>query len=197
MNKDKNSYYRLLLLDARAGDTASLERLFDELKPMVNSVARRYFLNGGDQADLVQEGMIGLYKAFLSYDITEDKPFLAYAKKCVVSQVISAVRSSLALKNSFLSEYISLSDFNLNEAEDTEGIPSTEATPEDVLERREDSRELSTQIRQHLSEFEWRVLGLFLAGLSYKNIADRLDKNTKSIDNAIVRIKNKLKFLEK
>ncbi len=197
MEGEKNNYYRLLLLEAKAGDEAKLEILFNELKPMVASVARHYFLNGGEEADLIQEGMIGLYKAFLSYDITKDYPFYPYAKKCVSSQVISAVRSSLALKNSVLREYVSLSDFNINEADDTEGFRSSEETPAEIFERRERANELSRAIKEVLSVFEWRVLELFLAGESYKNIAKILDKKPKSIDNAIVRIKSKLKFLEK
>lgn len=197
MVKNKDDDYRLLLLEAKAGNEASLERLLDELKPMVNSIARRYFLNGGDTADLVQEGMVGLYKAFLNYDITLDSPFYPYAKRCVASQVISAVRSSMAQKNSPLSEYTSLSQFALNEEEDTEGFPSEDQTPEEIFENREHNIELSKSIKKSLSDFEWQVLKLFLAGYSYKYIAKQLDKNEKSIDNAIVRIKSKLKYLEK
>ena len=186
-----------LLRAAKGGDASSLEKLFLDLKPMVNSVARRYFLNGGDQADLVQEGMVGLYKAFLNFDINSDLPFYPYAKKCVSSQVISAVRSSMALKNTPLTDYTSLSRFALNEEDDSEGYPSEERTPEQILEERERGRELSSIIKKVLSDFEWNVLKLFLKGYSYKNIAIELDKNEKSIDNAIVRIKSKLKFLEK
>lgn len=194
MNKNEN--LRILLLDAKAGDESSLEQLFEEFKPMVNSVARRYFLNGGDQSDLVQEGMVGLYKAFLNYDITQDIPFSAYAKKCIVSQVISAIRASRALKNMPLLDYTSLSQIAFSD-EDNEGYPSDDLTPEERLEALERGQELSNSIREHLSAFEWQVLKLFLSGYSYKYMANFLDKNEKSIDNAIVRIKNKLKFLEK
>ena len=196
--ENKNEYYRDLILLARSGDEYSLTRLFEELKPMVNSVARRYFLNGGDQSDLVQEGMIGLYKALQNYDADSTQPFYPYAKKCVMSQVISAVRHSMTLKSSPLSEYASLSQFAIgDDEEDNEGIPSEDLTPDQTLELRERNAELSRQVRKVLSEFEWTVLKLFLAGYSYKFIANQLDKNQKSVDNAIVRIKNKLKFLEK
>ncbi len=195
--QDKNEYYRELVARARAGDEDGLTTLFAELKPMVNGVARRYFLNGGDQSDLVQEGMIGLYRALQNYDLDSTQPFYPYARKSVVNQVISAIRHSMALKNSPLIEYFSLSQ--LADGEESEGgeLASEDLTPSEIFELRERRAELYQRIRAVLSEFEWQVLKLFLAGYSYKIIANRLDKNEKSVDNAIVRIKSKLKFLEK
>ncbi len=197
--ENKNEYYRELILLARNGEEVAQTKLFEELKPMVNSIARRYFLYGGDQADLVQEGMIGLYKALLNYDAGSSQPFYPYAKKCVSSQVISAVRHSMTLKCSPLNEYASLSQFAISEDGEDEdsGIPSEDLTPDETLEQRESSEELTREVKKVLSEFELSVLKLFLAGFSYKIIANKLDKNEKSVDNAIVRIKNKLKFLEK
>ncbi len=195
--ENKNEYYRELILLARSGEESSQTKLFEDLKPMVNSVARRYFLYGGDQSDLIQEGMIGLYKALLNYDTDSAQPFYPYAKKCVASQVISAVRHSMTLKSTPLNEYASLSQFAINEDGEDEGIPSEDLTPDETLEQRERRKELTREVKKVLSEFELAVLKLFLAGYSYKIIANRLDKNEKSVDNAIVRIKNKLKFLEK
>ena len=196
--ENKNEHYRDLILQARKGDEYSLTQLFEELKPMVNSIARRYFLNDGDQSDLVQEGMIGLYKALQNYDTSTDMPFYPYARKCVMSQVISAVRHSMTLKSSPMFECASLSQFPISDdEEDKEGIPSEDLTPDQTLELRECNAELSRKVRSVLSKFEWAVLKLFLAGYSYKFIANQLDKNQKSVDNAIVRIKSKLKFLEK
>ena len=201
MNKEKNDYYRLLLLQAKAGDNQSLDKLLNEFKPMVTRVARSYFLNDRDQADLVQEGMIGLYKAFLNYDILSDTSFYSYAYTCVYRQIISAVRSSLNQKNAPLSTYLSLEAQNeMLDDDDNEvelEFPSQELTPEQVYDLRERKKELYEKIKKELSEFEMRVLKLYLQGKSYKDIANQLDKNEKSIDNAIVRIKSKLKFLEK
>lgn len=201
MNKEKNDYYRLLLLQAKAGDNQSLDKLLNEFKPMVTRVARSYFLNDRDQADLVQEGMIGLYKAFLNYDILSDTSFYSYAYTCVYRQIISAVRSSLNQKNAPLSTYLSLEAQNeMLDDDDNEvelEFPSQELTPEQVYDLRERKKELYEKIKKELSEFELKVLKLYLQGKSYKDIANQLDKNEKSIDNAIVRIKSKLKFLEK
>ena len=201
MNKERNDYYRLLLLQAKAGDNKSLDKLFDEFKPMVTRVARSYFLNDRDQADLVQEGMIGLYKAFLNYDMTSETSFYSYAYTCVYRQIISAVRSSLNQKNAPLSAYLSLETQNEILDDDDEEVeldfPSQDLTPEQVYDLHEREKELYQEIKQHLSEFELKVLRLYLKGKSYKDIANQLDKNEKSIDNAIVRIKGKLKFLEK
>ena len=201
MNKEKNDYYRLLLLQAKAGDNQSLDKLLNEFKPMVTRVARSYFLNDRDQADLVQEGMIGLYKAFLNYDILSDTSFYSYAYTCVYRQIISAVRSSLNQKNAPLSTYLSLEAQNemLNDDDNEVELefPSQELTPEQVYDLRERKKELYEKIKKELSEFELKVLKLYLQGKSYKDIANQLDKNEKSIDNAIVRIKSKLKFLEK
>ena len=189
----------MLLLKAKAGDTKSLDELLQIFKPMVNGIARGYFLNDREQADLVQEGMIGLYKAFLKYNINSETPFYTFARTCVKRQVISAVRSSLTQKNSPLSEYISIdiqSEFDVDENEQ-EDYPSDELTPEQVFELHEQEKEIFAKIKQILSEFELQVLNLYLKGESYKDIANKLDKNEKSIDNAIVRIKSKLKVLEK
>lgn len=195
--QDKNEHYLTLVLRAREGASDDMALLFDELKPMVNSVARRYFLVGGDQADLVQEGMIGLYKALQNYDPNSAVPFYLYARRSVQNQVISAVRRSMTLKNSLLSEAASLCAV-LDSAEDAEGaLASDSPTPAETLEERERLEELNRAVRAALSDFEWQVLKLFLAGYSYKFIANQLDKNQKSVDNAIVRIKSKLKFLEK
>lgn len=195
--QDKNEYYRELVIRARAGDEESLTELFTELKPMVNGVARRYFLNGGDQSDLVQEGMIGLYRALQNYDIESTQPFYPYARKSVLNQVISAIRHGMALKNSPLIDSFSLNQITSGEESDATVLASEELTPSEIFELRERREELYKKIRAVLSEFEWQVLKLFLAGYSYKIIANQLDKNEKSVDNAIVRIKNKLKFLEK
>ena len=197
MNKEKNNKLRLLLLRAKAGDNDSLEELFETFKPMVTRIARGYFLNDREQADLIQEGMIGLYKAFLNYDITTQKSFYAYAYTCVYRQIVSAVRNSLSQKNIPLSYYISIDEENEDEEDNEFDFPSEELTPEQVFDLRETKDELIKTIKEALSDFEFEVLKYYLYGKSYKDIANKLDKNEKSVDNAIIRIKTKLKFLEK
>ena len=107
MSKDIDKQ-RLLLLEARAGDARALDELMNDLRPMVKTMARGYFLTNGDTADLIQEGMIGLYKAFLSYDLESKATFSTYASICIRRQMISAVRTSLSQKNLPLNQYIGI-----------------------------------------------------------------------------------------
>ena len=203
-----NEEYIAKLKKARNGDDVAIEDIMLALKPMVSRLARGYFLTNGDSADLIQEGMIGLYKAMLSFNLDGDISFPAYAATCVRRQMISAVRSSLNKKNLPLNSYIGIGvqgglimdKLNESDSEDDEMeymIPSEELTPEERVVLYERNLELQNRISESLSEFEQRVLEFYLNGESYKQIAKLLDKNEKSIDNAIVRIKSKLKFLEK
>ena len=200
--------YSALLPKAREGDEVALEKIMLSLKPMVNRLARGYFLTNGDNADLIQEGMIGLYKAILNYKLDSEVSFVTYASTCVRRQMISAVRVSLNKKNLPLSSYIGIGgqggliveNIDSQEGEDDEieyAIPSEDLTPEERVMLIERNAELKKRIDEALSGFEKEVLAHYLNGESYKQIAKLLDKNEKSIDNAIVRIKSKLKFLEK
>ena len=200
MSKDIDKQ-RLLLLEARAGDARALDELMNDLRPMVKTMARGYFLTNGDTADLIQEGMIGLYKAFLSYDLESKATFSTYASICIRRQMISAVRTSLSQKNLPLNQYIGIGaqgglilDGGEQDLEYT--LPSEELSPEERVMLVERTREIKKRIKATLSAFELEVLGKYLAGASYREIAKSLDKTEKSIDNAITRIKNKLKFLE-
>ena len=192
-----------LLLKARSGDNVALEDLINNLRPMVSSICRGYFLTNGDEEDLVQEGMIGLYKAIQTYDTSSDVKFGTFAYLCVKRQVQQAVRSSLSNKNAPLSNYLSIDSHGAisvgtYDEEDSENefcIPSDSPSPEDSLIKKETMTELNNKIRSVLSDYEYRVLTLYLKGYSYKQISLLLDKNTKSVDNAIERIKDKLEFL--
>ncbi len=190
------------MLQARAGDTEALEQLMNEFKPLVTKIARKFFLLNGDDADLIQEGMIGLYKAFLNYRLDSDSSFEAYAITCIRRNVISAVRASLTQKNQPLNTSLGLGaqgGLDINDEDMTEfeiALPSEELSPEEKMMQNEQRKEIWATIKQNLSEYEFLVLKLYLNGESYKEIAKQLDKNEKSIDNAIVRIKSKLKILE-
>ncbi|MBR4270616.1 MAG: sigma-70 family RNA polymerase sigma factor [Clostridia bacterium] len=199
---------RELIKHARDGDNEALEELLITLKPMVSKLARGYFLTNGDNADLIQEGMIGVYKAFLSYNLDSEISFSSFAATCVRRQMISAVRVSLNKKNLPLNQYVGIGvqggliveKDNIDSTDDDDFeymIPSEELTPEERIMLHERNMELNKYIQENLSEFEQNVLKYYLDGESYKQIAKLLDKNEKSVDNAIVRIKSKLKFLEK
>ena len=108
MDKTQIDEQRLLLLDARAGDTKALDELMERLRPMVTRISRGYFLTNGDSSDLIQEGMLGLYKAFLNYKLDSPVSFEHYAQTCVRRQIINAVRASLSKKNMPLFGYIGI-----------------------------------------------------------------------------------------
>lgn len=204
MNKVKNNEHRLLLLQARAGDNQALEKLMNEFKPLVTKIARGYFLLNGDESDLVQEGMIGLYKAFLNYNLDSEVGFESFAITCIKRNVISAVRTSHNQKNQPLNCSIGLGiqgglHLNQDEIDDEDfeiALPSDELSPEERVMLKEQRLEIIKKIKETLSEYEFLVIKHYLNGESYKDIAKQLDKNEKSIDNAIMRIKSKLKFLE-
>ncbi|MBQ7602926.1 MAG: sigma-70 family RNA polymerase sigma factor [Clostridia bacterium] len=192
---------RMLLMQARSGDKIALENLLNKFRPMVNRITRGYFLTNGDDDDLAQEGMIGLYKAFLTYEINSDVAFGTFAYLCVKRQVLQAVRSSMSAKNSPLSNYLSIDphgSINMGDDEDEEGayyIPSDSPSPEENFLTKESMNELNIKIKSVLSDYEYSVLLLYLKGFSYKQISLTLDKNPKSVDNAIGRIRDKLQFL--
>ena len=196
---------RMLLLRARAGDNDSLEALLNKYKPMVNRIARGYFLNNGDFDDIIQEGMIGLHKAFLSYDINSNATFATFAYLCINRQVQSAVRNSQNSKNIPLKNYLSIDNRGKvvlgeeKESEDSLGmyLESGEPSPEDLMLMRENMAQLNAKIKEKLSELEFAVLTLYLKGYSYKAIANTIHKDTKAISNAIDRIRGKLRFLKK
>ena len=200
---EQNSNEETLLLKARAGDDLALEELINIYKPVVNRITRGYFLTNGDDEDLVQEGMIGLYKAIQTFSLSSEAKFQTFAYLCIKRQVLQAVRSSLSSKNAPLNNYLSIDLHGAisfvsadDEDEETEFyIPSEEPSPEDNVIKKETLSELDKKIRSALSKYEYAVLVYYLKGFSYKQIGIMLDKNAKSVDNAIERIRSKLEFL--
>ena len=195
----------VLLERARKGDEASLEKLIDIFKPTVSSIVRSYFLNDGDNDDLIQEAMIGLYKAIQSYNDKAGIKFSTYAYSCIKHKVQSAVRSSLSGKNSPLNACLSISNQgklligNEKEEENDEEhgifLASNELSPEEKFFEQERKLEITNAIKRVLSEYEYNVLKLYLKGYSYLDIAKKLGKDNKSIDNAISRLKQKLQVV--
>ena len=200
---EQNLNEETLLLKARAGDDLALEELINIYKPVVNRITRGYFLTNGDDEDLVQEGMIGLYKAIQTFSLSSEAKFQTFAYLCIKRQVLQAVRSSLSSKNAPLNNYLSIDSHGAisfvnadEEDEETEFyIPSEEPSPEDNVIKKETLSELDKKIRSALSKYEYAVLVYYLKGFSYKQIGIMLDKNAKSVDNAIERIRSKLEFL--
>ncbi len=180
----------------RAGDARAEEALYARYKQAVRSKARMYFLAGADYEDIIQEGMIGLHRAVVGYQFDRSSSFRSFAEPCITRQIISAIRASKRRKHQPLNTYLSF-DHAVGEGEAArpliDVLTSTRITdPEEVLIDREDYAATADRIEHSLSKLERRVLGLYLYGCSYQQIADQLRITTKSVDNAIQRVKKKL-----
>lgn len=191
---------RMLLLRARAQDNNSLEELFNRYRPLINAIARGYFLTDGDHDDLMQEGMIGLHKAILSYDINSNASFSTFAHLCITRQVQSAVRRSTKCNNTFLNNFLSIDPtgrvrLSKDDEKSIMYLTSDTPSPEDIVLLSEATSALDNSIREKLSALEYNVFNLYLQGYSYKDIASKLDKDIKAVGNAVERIRNKLQFL--
>lgn len=185
-----------LAQQAQLGNTEAEEYLLDKYKPLVKSKSRTYFLIGADSEDIIQEGMIGLYKAIRDYEKGKNASFRSFAELCVTRQMITAIKAANRQKHQPLNSYVSLNKpvFE-DESQETyldllqEG---EQFNPEALLIGQENKTVLENHMVKALSRFEVRVLLLYLQGRSYFEIADLLDKPEKSIDNALQRIKKKL-----
>ena len=180
----------------RAGDARAEEALYARYKQIVRSKARTYFLIGADREDIIQEGMIGLYKAVMDYQFDRPASFRGFAELCITRQIITAIKAATRKKHKPLNSYIS---FNRSVYEgETERplidvLTSTRISdPEEVLIGRENYAAVADSIEHSLSKLERGTLGLYLGGYSYQQIADHLQITTKSVDNAIQRVKKKL-----
>ena len=185
----------------RAGDTVAVEYLLNKYKNFVRSRARSYFLIGADHEDIVQEGMIGLYKAIRDFRPEKLASFRAFAELCITRQIITAIKTATRQKHIPLNSYVSLNKPLYDEESErtlmdvcAEGHSSN---PEELLISQEDLRGIYRKIDEVLSSLEQKVLAAYLDGKSYQEIADMLGRHVKSIDNALQRVKRKLeKYLE-
>lgn len=192
-----------LVLLAQKGDEGAQEYLLDKYKSLVRAKSRAYFLIGADSEDIIQEGMIGLYKAVRDYNSERNASFRSFAELCVNRQMITAIKAATRQKHQPLNSYISLNKpVYEEESEQTymdflQSSSSALLNPEALLIGQENKSFLEDQMVKSLSSFETRVLVLYLQGRSYFEIANVLEKSEKSIDNALQRVKKKLeKFLE-
>ena len=179
-----------------SGDRRATEVILVRYKNLVRSRAKAYFLAGADRDDIVQEGMIGLFKAVRDFDITKQPTFRGFAEMCVKRQMITAVKASTRQKHAPLNSYVSLSEpvyADNSERTLVDMLVEREAIdPEEVFLRREKAEAISAEIETKLSSLEKTVLSLYIGGMNYQEIAAELDRPPKSIDNALQRIKRKL-----
>lgn len=185
-----------LIRRIRQGDAEAENRLYGSYKQIVRSKARTYFLVGADREDIIQEGMIGLYKAVCDYDFDKQTSFRAFAELCITRQIITAIKSATRKKHMPLNTYVSLNRQVFDgESERTliDVIQSAHVSdPEETLIGRENYEAVAASIEQMLSRLEKNALELYLQGYSYQHIANALGKSTKCVDNAIQRVKKKL-----
>ncbi|MBE5785573.1 MAG: RNA polymerase sporulation sigma factor SigH [Clostridiales bacterium] len=182
---------------SREGDRLADDELCERYKNTVRVKARPYFLIGGDRDDLIQEGMIGLYKAIRDYSPDHNAVFRSFAEMCIQRQLITAIKGATRKKHAPLNTYISFygSTFTDDEKErpllDTmEGVRSE--SPEEAIISKETAAAIEKSLETLLTELERNVLELFMDGHSYQEIAGRLSCGTKTVDNALQRIKRKL-----
>ncbi len=185
----------------RCGDDAALEYLIHKYKTFVRGKARSYFLIGADREDIVQEGMIGLYKAIRDFRDDKLASFKAFAELCVTRQIITAIKTATRQKHVPLNSYISLDKPIYDEESDRTLLDilggARVLDPEELVINREEFADIETKMTDLLSELERNVLSLYLDGRSYQEIALDLSRHVKSIDNALQRVKRKLeKYLE-
>lgn len=190
----------LLAAKAKNGDENAMNELLTKYKNTVNMLARSYFLVGGDMEDIVQEGMIGLYKAICSFSPTKHASFKTFASICIKHQIQNAIRKASSQKNMLLSSALPICEQEDGE-DDVEKseiiLPSSLPSPDDTVIANESIQELKKKINDTLSNLEIKILSLYLKGYSYNEISNIGGYSKKSIDNALSRIKNKLTFLKK
>jgi RNA polymerase sporulation-specific sigma factor len=185
----------------RDGNSGALEYLINKYKNFVRAKARSYFLIGADREDIVQEGMIGLYKSIRDFRGDKQASFKAFAELCITRQIITAIKTATRQKHIPLNSYVSLDKPIYDEDSDRTLLDvicgSRVTDPEELIINQEEFSGLEDKMGEILSELERRVLMLYLDGRSYQEIAVDLDRHVKSIDNALQRVKRKLeRYLE-
>jgi len=182
--------------DAREGNIEALEYLINKYKNFVRAKARSYFLIGADREDIIQEGMIGLYKAVRDFRSDKLSSFRAFAELCVTRQIITAIKTATRQKHIPLNSYVSLNKPIYEEDSDRTLMDVLSGTkvsdPEDLIIDREEFGDIEEKMGEILSDLEWKVLMSYLDGRSYQEIAGDLNRHVKSIDNALQRVKRKL-----
>lgn len=177
-------------------DHEAMVYLLEKYKNVVRKKANTLFLIGGDKDDLIQEGMIGLYKAIRDFDLSLNTSFYSFAELCISRQIYTAIKLSNRKKNSPLNDYVSFDTPAFGESGGDASLldifVANNRNPEELVIDKESTSMLQYELERHLSSLEQDVFALYLSGLDYQEIAKRLGRKPKSIDNAIQRIKSKL-----
>lgn len=174
-----------LIFKIRGGDSAAQNELLNRYSPRVKAISSRFFIQGGEREDLVQEGMVGLFSAINSYT-AGNVTFSAYASTCIRNAVLDAIKKNLGAKQSALNNFVPIVE--IGEAE----YP---VSPEDELIRSENKLEFLQKISKILSSFEFKIIVMYLEGMSVTDISTAVDKPQKSVSNALSRAKIKLEKL--
>jgi RNA polymerase sporulation-specific sigma factor len=189
-----------IIEEIRNGDQSAMDYLLEKYKYLVRKKARALFLIGGDRDDLIQEGMIGLYKAIRDYQSGRDNSFFYFADLCIARQIYSAIKASNTKKNIPLNTYISLYAPAYGENSDGEEKENLVdiihqkniSNPEELVIDKENTSMIEYELVRRLSNLEKRVLELYMQDIKYVRIAEVLGKDPKTVDNALTRIKSKL-----
>lgn len=198
--KYRNNYLSMndeeVLAYVHSGCKCGMEHLIEKYKPLVRAKARSYFLVGADREDIVQEGMIGLFKAVRDYKDDKNIPFKVFAEICITRQIITAVKTATRQKHIPLNSYVSLNRRVFDEDSEKSLIELVQevsiADPEELFINKEDFTVIESMVTELLSPFEREVLKKYLAGINYHDIAKQLKKPVKSVDNALQRLKKKI-----
>ncbi len=186
-----------LVLAAQAGDQRASSRLVKKYRSLVRCKARSYFLVGGDRDDVIQEGMVGLFKAIRDYDPSRQASFRSFAELCVTRQMITAIKTATRQKHAPLNGYVSLSRPTTSDEEGerllADILAAKEACdPADVVIQAWENDYIRKGFKEALSPFEAQVLRYYMDGCSYQEIAEKLGRHAKSVDNALQRVKRKI-----
>ena len=177
------------------GDKYAIDFIIDKYKGLVNMKVSKYFIIGAEKEDIIQEGMIGLFKAIQSYNSDKQNSFKTFANMCIERQLITAIKTSNRQKHMPLNGYVSLNTAAYDEDEDTSVLEVLDShqteDPLDTITKKEYYKRVEAAIDENLSDFEKQVLARFIKGESYITIAEKLETPVKSIDNAIQRIRKK------
>ena len=194
MEEYQNLTDEQLIEKLRAGERNIMDYILDKYKPLVLGKANAMYLIGGDTDDLIQEGMIGLFKAIRDYRVERETSFFHFAELCIARQLYSAVAASNRKKHVPLNTYVSFYSRTGEEGKSLAETLPTEAAdnPEQQIIDQESLRAFWEDLREHLSGMERTVLDEYLAGLNYRQIAEKMGKSPKSIDNALSRIRAKV-----
>ena len=190
-----------IVLKASKGDKIALEYIIKKYKNFVKAKAKSYFLIGADKEDIIQEGMIGLYKAVRDFDASKTNSFKGFADICITRQIITAIKTATRQKHIPLNSYISLNKPVYDEESERTLLDiiatSIVTDTEELIISKEELKHIESKMNELLSDLELQVVEYYLNGKSYQYIADKLKRDVKSIDNALQRVKRKLeKHLE-